>query len=36
MMQRAMTSDALAPEIMAAWKKLKNVEVDGKTIKLTI
>jgi hypothetical protein len=36
MMQRAMTSDALSPEIMAAWKKLKNVEVDGKTIKLTI
>jgi hypothetical protein len=36
MMQRVMASDTLAPEIMAAWRKLKNVEVDGKTIKLTI
>lgn len=36
MMQRIMSSEALAPEVMAAWKKLKNVEVDGQTIKLTI
>jgi len=35
-MQKAMASEALPPELMAAWKKVKTVVVDGKTIKLTI
>lgn len=36
MMQRAASSDALPPEITAAWKKIKNVVVEGKAIKLTL
>jgi len=36
MMQRAMASDALPPELTAAWKKAKNVVLEGKAIKLTI
>lgn len=35
-MQKAMASEALPPELMAAWKKVKTVVVDGKAIKLTI
>lgn len=36
MMQRVMASEALPPELMAAWKKVKTVVVDDKAIKLTI
>ena len=36
LIQKATTSDALPPEIMASWKKVKSVVVDGKTIKVTI
>jgi len=36
MKQRVMSSASLPPELVAAWKKAKNVTVDGKTIKLTI
>jgi hypothetical protein len=36
MMKRAMESEALPPELMAAWKKVKTVVVDDKAIKLTI
>jgi len=36
MMERATASEALPPELMAAWKKVKNVVVDGNAIKLTI
>ncbi|MBK9992061.1 MAG: hypothetical protein IPP19_15395 [Verrucomicrobia bacterium] len=36
MMKRAMQSDALPSEMMAAWKKVKTVVVEDKVIKLTI
>jgi hypothetical protein len=35
-MQKAMNHEALPPELMAAWKKVKTVVVDGKTLKITI
>jgi len=35
-MERAMASEALPPELMAAWKKIKSVVVDDKAIKVTI
>jgi len=36
MTQRVMSSGAIPPELTAAWKKVKNVVVDGKAIKVTI
>ena len=36
MMQRAMASEGLPPELMAAWKKAKSIVVEGTAIKLTI
>jgi hypothetical protein len=35
-MQKVMASDSLPAELMAAWKKVKNVTVEGNAIKLTI
>jgi hypothetical protein len=35
-MKRAMQSEALPPELMAAWKKIKTVVVEDRVIKLTI
>lgn len=35
-LKKVMSSDALSPEMMATWKKVKTVVVDGKTIKVTI
>jgi len=34
--QRVMASHALPEELLTAWKKVKTVVVDGKTLKLTI
>ncbi|MFT3780419.1 MAG: hypothetical protein QM790_00290 [Nibricoccus sp.] len=36
LMKKAMASEAIPPEALAAWKKVKTVVVDGKVIKLTI
>jgi hypothetical protein len=36
MMEKVMSSEALPPELMAAWGKVKTVVVDGNQIKLTI
>jgi hypothetical protein len=36
MMRRAAASESMPPELTAAWKKVRNVVVDGKAIKLTI
>ncbi|MFT3867894.1 MAG: hypothetical protein QM715_05290 [Nibricoccus sp.] len=35
-MKKAMSSDALPPELLGAWKKVKTVVIDDKTLKLTI
>ena len=35
-MKKAMASDALPPELLGAWKKVKTVVIDDKTLKLTI
>ncbi len=34
--QRVLASQSLPPELLAAWKKVKTVIVDGKTLKLTL
>jgi nucleoid-associated protein YgaU len=36
LMKKAMASEALPPELMTAWKKVKTVVVDDKAVKLTI
>lgn len=36
LMKKAMTNEALPPELMAAWKKVKTVVVEDKVLKLTI
>lgn len=35
-MKKAMADEALPPELLGAWKKVKTVVVDDKTLKLTI
>lgn len=34
--KKAMSSEALPPELLGAWKKVKTVVIDDKTLKLTI
>jgi hypothetical protein len=34
--KRALASDALSPDLLSVWKKVKTVVVDGKTLKVTI
>jgi len=34
--EKATTGEAMPTELLAAWKKVKNVTVDGKVIKVTI
>jgi len=36
LMKKAMANEALPPELLGSWKKVKTVVVDDKTLKLTI
>lgn len=36
LINRALTSQALPGELLSAWKKISNVAIDGRTLKLTI